>query len=139
MAVMPILDPRTGRAYHAKRRRRFSLPCEPRDRTFGSGSVYRIVAFRSRERTPFRRAKGDKVRHYLTFSSSPALLYGSPVRRRLVAKPDDREWSSTRWFAGVRPVSIEMYGKVLCIQVQARDFEARNGPQHSLAPGPAEG
>ncbi len=104
MALVRIIDPKTERAYLAKRRRRVRLPGEPRD---------------------------------LTFSSSASLVHGSPARRGLVAKRDDWEWSSDRWFAGVRPVPIEMYAKVLCMQVQAPDFQAKKGPRHSLflAPG----
>jgi putative transposase len=37
-----------------------------------------------------------------------AYLHANPVRRRLVGRPEDWEWSSARWYAGVRPVAIEM-------------------------------
>lgn len=47
--------------------------------------------------------------------TEPATLYKmieyihlNPVRKNLVAKPEDWEWSSARWYAGVRPVSLEM-------------------------------
>jgi putative transposase len=46
-------------------------------------------------------------------------LHANPVRRRLVAKAEDWEWSSARWFAGIRPVKIEMDDMVL--QELARD------------------
>ena len=40
--------------------------------------------------------------------------FGYPeVRRGLVARPEDWEWSSARWFAGIRPVKIEMDHQVL--------------------------
>ncbi len=106
MAVMPILDPGTRRAYLAKRRRRFRLPGEPRA---------------------------------MTFSSWASLLHGNPIRRRLVAKTDDWQWPSTRWFAGIRPVPTEMDGKVMCIQVQVRDYQSPNGPRHCLVPAPRRG
>jgi putative transposase len=35
-------------------------------------------------------------------------LHGNPVRRGLVAQAEEWEWSSARWFAGLRPVPIEM-------------------------------
>ncbi len=106
MAELRIIDPKTERAYHEKRWRRYNLPGEPRA---------------------------------MTFSSSASLLHGNPLRRRLVAKPDDWEWSSARWFAGDRPVTIEMDGQVTCMQVQAHAYQAQNGPRHSLVPGPTEG
>jgi len=40
-------------------------------------------------------------------------IHANPVRRGLVAKPEDWEWSSARWFAGIRPVKIEMDNAVL--------------------------
>ena len=35
-------------------------------------------------------------------------LHANPVRRMLVAKSEDWEWSSARWYAGIRTVPIEM-------------------------------
>jgi putative transposase len=35
-------------------------------------------------------------------------IHANPVRRELVARPKDWEWSSARWYAGMRPVPIEM-------------------------------
>ena len=35
-------------------------------------------------------------------------IHANPVRRGLVASPEDWEWSSARWYAGIRPVRIEM-------------------------------
>jgi putative transposase len=37
----------------------------------------------------------------------------NPVRRGLVARPEDWEWSSARWFAGLRPVRLAMAREVL--------------------------
>ena len=35
-------------------------------------------------------------------------IHMNPVRRGLVTRPEDWIWSSSLWYAGVRPVSIEM-------------------------------
>jgi putative transposase len=35
-------------------------------------------------------------------------MHANPVRRGLVDKPEDWEWSSARWYTGLRPVKIEM-------------------------------
>ena len=35
-------------------------------------------------------------------------IHANPVRRGLVAQPEDWEWSNARWYAGIRPVLIEM-------------------------------
>jgi putative transposase len=35
-------------------------------------------------------------------------IHANPVRRELVARADDWEWSSARWYAGIRSVPIEM-------------------------------
>jgi putative transposase len=35
-------------------------------------------------------------------------LHLNPVRRGLVEKPEDWEWSSARWYAGIKPVPLEM-------------------------------
>jgi hypothetical protein len=40
-------------------------------------------------------------------------LHGNLVRRGLVAKAEDWEWSSARWYAELRPVPIEMDAMVL--------------------------
>jgi putative transposase len=40
-------------------------------------------------------------------------LHANPVRLGLVAKPEDWEWSSARWYAGIKPVPIEMDSMVL--------------------------
>jgi len=40
-------------------------------------------------------------------------IHANPVRRGLVARAEDWEWSSARWFAGIRPVKIEMDDAVL--------------------------
>jgi putative transposase len=33
-------------------------------------------------------------------------LHGNPVRRGLVARAEDWEWSSARWYAGIRPAPM---------------------------------
>ena len=35
-------------------------------------------------------------------------LHANPVRRGLVERPTDWEWSSARWYAGMTPVPMEM-------------------------------
>jgi putative transposase len=35
-------------------------------------------------------------------------IHANPVRRGLVGRPVDWEWSSARWFEGIQPVPIEM-------------------------------
>jgi len=35
-------------------------------------------------------------------------IHANPVRRKLVDLPEDWEWSSARWYAGIQPVRIEM-------------------------------
>jgi hypothetical protein len=35
-------------------------------------------------------------------------IHGNPVRRGLVACCEDWEWSSARWYDGIRPVPIGM-------------------------------
>lgn len=35
-------------------------------------------------------------------------IHLNPVRRGLVERPEDWEWSSARWYAGIRPVPIEI-------------------------------
>ena len=35
-------------------------------------------------------------------------IHANPVRRNLVSCATDWEWSSTRWYAGMSPVLIEM-------------------------------
>jgi putative transposase len=40
-------------------------------------------------------------------------IHATPVRWGLVARIDDWQWSSARWFASIRPVRIEMDDEVL--------------------------
>jgi putative transposase len=35
-------------------------------------------------------------------------IHRNPVRRGLVERPEDWEWSSAGWYAGIRPVHLEM-------------------------------
>jgi putative transposase len=35
-------------------------------------------------------------------------IHANPVRRGLAAEPEDWEWSSARWYAGMRHVKIEL-------------------------------
>jgi putative transposase len=40
-------------------------------------------------------------------------IHANPVRRGLVASAEDWEWSSARWYAGLRPVKLAMDQAVL--------------------------
>jgi putative transposase len=40
-------------------------------------------------------------------------IHANPVRRGLVARPEDWEWSSARWYRGLRLVKLEMAQDVL--------------------------
>jgi putative transposase len=40
-------------------------------------------------------------------------IHANPVRRGLAAQAEDWEWSSARWYAGMRPVKLEMDKGVL--------------------------
>ena len=40
-------------------------------------------------------------------------IHANPVRRGLVARAEDWEWSSARWYAGLRTVKLEMDGSML--------------------------
>jgi putative transposase len=72
--------------------------------------------------------EGDRVRHRFwqpgggydrNITSSETLramieyIHANPVRRGLVSRIEDWEWSSARWYAGIRPVRIEMDDQVL--------------------------
>ncbi len=39
-------------------------------------------------------------------------IHANPVRRGLVTAAEDWEWSSARWYAGIRPVRIEIDGTI---------------------------
>jgi len=43
-----------------------------------------------------------------TLEASIHYLHNNPLRRGLVSSPLDWEWSSARWYAGIRPVQIDM-------------------------------
>jgi putative transposase len=48
-----------------------------------------------------------------TLRSMIDYIHANPVRRGLVANILDWQWSSARWYAGIRPVKIEMDDQVL--------------------------
>jgi putative transposase len=54
-------------------------------------------------------------------------LHGNPVRRGLVAKAEDWEWSSARWYAGMHPVKIEMDNMVLTELARDGDLQTVMG------------
>jgi len=49
-------------------------------------------------------------------------IHQNPVRRGLVARPEDWPWSSARWYAGIRPVHIEMDATIPSIYQAADKF-----------------
>jgi REP element-mobilizing transposase RayT len=48
-----------------------------------------------------------------TLASVIDYFHMNPVKRGLVTRPEDWEWSSARWYAGIRPVALEMDPVVL--------------------------
>jgi len=72
--------------------------------------------------------EGQRVRHRFwqpgggydrNITSTEALramidyIHANAVRRGLVARVEDWEWSSARWYVGIQPVRIEMDSQVL--------------------------
>jgi putative transposase len=49
----------------------------------------------------------------LTLRAMVEYIHANPVRRGLVSRIEDWEWSSARWYAGMRPVNIDMDCEVL--------------------------
>jgi len=43
-----------------------------------------------------------------TMAQMVEYIHANPVRRGLAASAEDWAWSSARWYAGLRPVPIEM-------------------------------
>jgi putative transposase len=67
--------------------------------------------------------EGDRIRHRFwqpgggydrnvtdteTLRAMIEYIHANPIRRGLAAKAEDWEWSSARWYAGIRPAKIEM-------------------------------
>ena len=48
-----------------------------------------------------------------TLRAMIAYIHANPVRRGLLTRTQDWEWSSARWYAGLRPVQLEMNQEVL--------------------------
>jgi hypothetical protein len=71
---------------------------------------------KGRAETPLPAAGGGYDRNITSTEALRAVIeyiHANPVRRGLVARADDWEWSSTRWYAGLRPVKLEMDRGVL--------------------------
>ena len=49
----------------------------------------------------------------LSSGSGIDYIHANPVRRGLVGRAEDWKWSSARWYAGLRPVKLEMDHGVL--------------------------
>jgi putative transposase len=65
----------------------------------------------TRVRRRFWQPGGGYDRNVFEFTSAHSMVeyfHANPVRRGLVTRPEDWEWSSARWYAGIRPVPIEM-------------------------------
>jgi|SRR5581483_1945468 len=70
----------------------------------------------ARVRHRFWQPGGGYDRNITSSASLRAMIdyiHANPVRRGLVANILDWEWSSARWYAGIRPVKIEMDDQVL--------------------------
>jgi putative transposase len=52
------------------------------------------------------------VREPRTALEMATYMHNNPVRRGLVNRPEDWQWSSARWYAGHRPVPIAMDGNM---------------------------
>jgi hypothetical protein len=106
---MRVFDPKTGRSYFRKSRRRFDEPGHARSLVF---SCYRRYQFLIRDRTrlwfieELEAARRERSFDLCAYVSMPE--EANPVRRGLVAKAEQWEWSSARWNAGIRPVRIEI-------------------------------
>jgi putative transposase len=69
-----------------------------------------------RLRQRFWQRGGGYDRNITSTEALPAVIeyiHANPVRRGLVARAEDWEWSSARWYAGLRPVKLEMDRGVL--------------------------
>ncbi|MFO0454741.1 MAG: REP-associated tyrosine transposase [Planctomycetota bacterium] len=65
----------------------------------------------SRLRHRFWQPGGGYDRNVIELSTVSKMIdyiHMNPVRRGLVARPEDWPWSSARWYAGMEPVLIEM-------------------------------
>jgi putative transposase len=70
----------------------------------------------SRVRRRFWQPGGGYDRNIVRTETLRAMIdyiHANPVRRGLVSRPEDWEWSSARWHAGLRPVRLEMHPQVL--------------------------
>jgi len=69
----------------------------------------------TRVRRRFWQPGGGYDRNVVEVSTAHAMveyIHANPVRRGLVALAEDWEWSSARWYAGLRPVRIEIDGTI---------------------------
>ena len=64
-----------------------------------------------RTRRRFWQPGGGYDRNVVQFTTLQKMIdyiHMNPVRRGLVERPEDWHWSSARWYAGIRPVPIEI-------------------------------
>jgi putative transposase len=69
-----------------------------------------------RRRRRFWQPGGGYDRNITSTAALRAMIdyfHANPVRRGLVSRAEDWEWSSARWYAGLRPVKLEMDASVL--------------------------
>jgi hypothetical protein len=93
-----ITNPQAGRSHLQKGRRRFGEPGQLRELTI-TGLGLRVDA----RVCALSAALGALIDY----------IHQNPVRRGLVDRADDREWSSARWDASLRPVKISFDASIL--------------------------
>ena len=74
------------------------------------------VRERARVRHRFWQSGGGYDRNIISAEALRAVIdyiHANPVRRGLVPRAEEWEWSSARWYAGLRPVKLEMDEAVL--------------------------
>jgi putative transposase len=78
----------------------------------------------NRKRRRFWQPGGGYDRNVIepaTLLSMIDYIHANPIRRSLVRRAEDWEWSSARWFLGIRPVPIWMDSSVLDVLVGLSD------------------
>jgi putative transposase len=83
----------------------------------GSEWLARVTVTEGRRvRLRFWQPGGGYDRNITSIETLRSMIYyihANPVRRGLVSTAEDWEWSSARWYAGLRPVKLEMDENVL--------------------------
>ena len=103
---MRLYNPKTGKSFFQKRRKRVDELGQARELTSpatGDSIPERTIARVSDDRNVIETATVHQMIDY---------IHANPVRRGLVADAEDWPWSRRCWFAGIRPVPVEIDGKV---------------------------